>query len=232
MVPIKGLQKVSAADYPGTVSCVVFIGGCNFRCPFCHNPELVETPSSRLRTISEESLLGFLGSRRKWLDGVVFSGGEPTIYRDLPELMRKVKALGYKVKLDTNGSNPGMLQSLLREGLLDYIAMDIKAPLEKYPRVANAFIDKADIERSVRLIRKSGIRYEFRSTLVPILHPEADVMAIGHWLNGSEKLVLQQFRPGVTLDRAYERERSYSAGELRMFAEDLRPFFGRVEVRA
>jgi pyruvate formate lyase activating enzyme len=231
MIPIKGLQRTSAVDYPGMISCVVFIAGCNFRCPFCHNPDLVDTPRTRQATISERSLLDFLLKRKQWLDGVVITGGEPTIYRELPSLISRIKSLGYLVKLDTNGSNPIMLKSLLSKGLLDYIAMDIKAPLEKYDRVANAKVDKPAIKKSVDIIRKSGISYEFRSTLIPILHSDGDLKEIGKWLEGSERYVLQQFRPNVTLDKSFGKEKPYSDGELRVFAEDLKPLFGEVEVR-
>jgi pyruvate formate lyase activating enzyme len=231
MIPIKGLQRTSAIDYPGVVSCVVFIAGCNFRCPFCHNPDLVETPKTRLDIISEKSLLDFLSKRKQWLDGVVITGGEPTLYRELPSLIKRIKSLDYLIKLDTNGSNPDMLVSLLEEGLLNFISMDIKAPLDKYENVANARVDKSAIERSVNIIRESGIGYEFRTTVLPILHSDSDLREIGKWLEGSERYAIQQFRPNVTLDKSFGKEKPYSAGELSMFAEDLKPFFGKVEVR-
>ncbi len=231
MIPIKGIQKTSAVDYPGLVSCVIFTGGCNFRCPFCQNPDLVETPNTRLRTIPEKSVIEFLLKRKQWLDGVVITGGEPTIYSSLPSFISRIKSLGYMVKLDTNGSNPGMLESLLAKNLLDYVSMDIKAPLEKYEKVVNARVDKSAIQKSVRIIRESGIGYEFRTTVLPILHSSEDLMNMARWLKGSEKYVLQQFRPNITLDKSYQKEKPYSAGELRVFAEDLRPFFGKVEVR-
>src|SRR3989344_5633428 len=134
---IKGLQKTSLIDYPPYTSCVVFLAGCDFRCPFCQNPDLILNPE-KLETVKQEDFLEFLKKRKKWLDAVCISGGEPTLYEDLPEFIKKIKDLGYKVKIDTNGNNPNAIEELINKKLIDYVAMDIKAPLDKYSKAANA----------------------------------------------------------------------------------------------
>ncbi len=229
-LPIKGIQKTSLIDYPGKLSAVIFLGGCNFRCPFCHNSELVLNPE-KLPTISEEEVLKFLESRKRWIDGVVFGGGEPTIYNDLPFFIEKIKKLGFPVKLDTNGTNPVMLRQLIRADLLDYIAMDIKAYLSKYEAAAGVKGWIMDVKESVKDIMSSGIPYEFRTTMLPKLHSESDILEIGEWLRGAERFVLQQFRPVNTLDPAYLKEKLYSLEKLESFAEKLRPIIKHVEVR-
>jgi len=213
MVVIKGLEKNSLIDYPGKVSAVVFLAGCNFRCPFCHNRDLVieyeKTPS-----IPEEELFDFLIERKKWLDGVCVTGGEPTIYKDLPEFLKNLKGLGYPVKLDTNGSSPKMVKELMEKGLVDYIAMDIKAPLGKYEKSAGVKTDTKKIRESVSLIIASGIGHEFRSTILPSLHSKEDVQEMARLVKGASKLYLQQFRPKNTLDTAFEGMKPFSEKEM------------------
>ncbi len=225
---IKGLQKMSLIDYPGKMSAVVFLGGCNFRCPFCHNPELVE--NSGLPTIEEKRVLGFLETRKKWLDGVVVTGGEPCLNPRLPEFVNKIKEMGFLVKLDTNGSNPRMLEQLVK-GSLDFVSMDIKAPLGKYGEVAGVDVNVKDIEKSVDVIRSSGLEYEFRTTVVPGLVGRRDVVEIGKWLKGSEKYCIQQFRPSKTLDSRFQKVGPYTKRELNEIAESVRAFFKNVVVR-
>ncbi len=190
---IKGIQKVTLLDYPGRVACTLFTGGCNFRCPFCQNSELV-LRSGEIEGISEAELFEFLAKRRGLLDGVCVTGGEPTLQPDLPEFMGRIKSLGYCVKLDTNGYEPDILEQLIGAGLVDYIAMDIKSSPEGYARTSG--LDSPDLSRlrrSVELIRSSGIEHEFRTTVVRELHSIEDIIAIGHWIMGEERYFLQQF---------------------------------------
>lgn len=229
-VKIKGLQKTSLIDYPGKVCCAIFLGGCDFRCPFCYNIDLVLNPN-KLPTIPEEEFLEFLKKRKKWLDGVCLGGGEPCIHQDLPEFIRKIKNLGFLVKLDTNGSKPEMLEKLLKEKLLDYIAMDIKAPLEKYDKAAGVKADKKAIQKSIDLIRNSGVEYEFRSTILPRLHSKQDLLSIGKWLKGSKRFFIQQFRNEKTLNPEFQKENVFKPEELNGFKEMLKPYFKEVEVR-
>jgi pyruvate formate lyase activating enzyme len=230
-VPIKGLQKLSAIDYPGKTCAIIFLADCNFRCPYCHNPDLITRPES-LPDVPEEEVIGFLRERRKWVDGLCITGGEPTLHRGLPDFIRRVKKEGFLVKLDSNGSNPGMIEQLFKEGLVDYISMDIKAPPDRYEEVARARVRKEDIQRSVDIIMKSGVEYEFRTTAAPILFGKEDMERIGQWLRGAERFFIQGFRPGVTLDRAFRKESTFSLEELGELAEIARKYFREVGVRS
>lgn len=220
-----GLQKFTLIDYPGKVAATVFTVGCNFLCPFCHNPELVDLKMIKGQPIiSENEFFEFLKSRQGQLDGVCITGGEPTLHKDLPDFIKKIKELGFAVKLDTNGSHPEILEKLIAEKLLDYIAMDIKAPADKYNEIAGgAGIDK--IKKSVELIKNSGIDYEFRTTVVPKFHKKEDIVKIAEWLKGSKKYFLQQFYPTKTLDDCLKGEKSYSKEELDGFCEAVKPYF-------
>ena len=213
MIPIKGLEKNSLIDYPGKVSAVVFLSGCNFRCPFCHNRDLVLNPEG-MESILENEILDFLEKRKKWLDGAVVTGGEPTIHPDLPEFLKKLKGLGYPVKLDTNGTNPQMLREIMERGLVDYIAMDLKAPLEKYEKSSGVKVETEKIRESMELIIASGIGHEFRSTVLPKLHTKEDVQEMARLVKGASKLYLQQFRPKNTLDSKLEKEKPFSEKEM------------------
>lgn len=227
---IKGWVKTSLIDYPGRICSVIFLPGCNFRCPFCQNPDLVESPED-LPEIPLEEVLEYLEQKKIWIDGVCITGGEPTIHRDLPELIKRLKEIGMLVKLDTNGSNPEMLEFLLNQRLLDYIAMDVKAPWEKYPLVAGVQINVEKIKKSIEIIRNSGIEHEFRTTLIPKLHSKEDIIKIGEILKGSKKFAIQQFRPRKTLNPEFQEEKPYSEDELRGFGKLLEGFFEKVEVR-
>jgi pyruvate formate lyase activating enzyme len=230
MVTIRGLLKTTMIDYPGKMASEVFLGGCNMRCPFCHNIELVKEPG-RLDSMSEEEVTSFLRKRRKWVDGLVISGGEPTIHEDLPEFVRKAKNEGFLVKLDTNGTNPGMLENLIKKGLLDCIAMDIKSSPGGYEKASGRKVDIEAIKRSVTLIMGSGLDYEFRTTLVPELHSREDVKEIGKWLKGAKKYCIQQFRSDETLDPKLKGKPSFSGKELNEMAEMVSDCFEVVEVR-
>ncbi|MDD1746376.1 MAG: anaerobic ribonucleoside-triphosphate reductase activating protein, partial [Methanomassiliicoccales archaeon] len=166
MPRIAGFNRTSLLDWDGCVSAVIYLPGCNFRCPFCHNRELVLTPEV-YEEIPLEFIEEYVRENSEFLDGIVVTGGEPTIHRDLPELVKRIKALGMKVKLDTNGTNPEMLKDLIYAGLLDYVAMDLKAPLdESYDDLAGAKVDLSKVKRSIEIIMGSGIDYEFRTTMV------------------------------------------------------------------
>ncbi len=229
---VKGFIENTLLDYPGKIAAVVFLGGCNFRCPFCQNPALVLHPELE-PSIPEEGVLERLAQpqMKKWVDGVCVSGGEPCVQKGLPEFLRKLKALGYLVKLDTNGSNPEMLSALFKEKLVDYVAMDVKAPLEKYDAACGVKVDGKAVAKSVGLIRKSGVDYEFRATVVPGLFSREDAIGIGKWLEGSKKFFLQQFRSAVTLDPSFEGREHFHAKELKELAEAMKPFFQEVGIR-
>lgn len=196
---ILGLQKLTLLDYPGHIAAIVFLGGCNFRCPFCQNSSLVLTPKL-LPAISREDFLRFLHKRSGILEGICVTGGEPTLHSDLPDLLASIKSAGYLAKLDTNGTNPDMLLSLIQNGLTDYVAMDIKAGRPNYAAVCG--LDHSDsaalllqkVERSVDILKSSRIKYEFRTTVVRGLHSEEDFEDIRMWLCGCQNYYLQSFR--------------------------------------
>ncbi len=189
---IQGFQRLTLLDYPGKVACTVFTGGCNLRCPFCHNAPLVLSPAAQ-RSMEGE-VLSYLQKRRGLLDGVCVTGGEPLLQPELPRFLSAVRAMGYLVKLDTNGTLPAPLKALLVAGLVDYVAMDIKAAPEHYALAAGTDVDLARVRESVDLIRSSGVEHEFRTTVVRGIHTQADFEAIGQWLEGAERYFLQPFR--------------------------------------
>lgn len=191
---IQGFTKTTLLDYPGKVAAVIFLGGCNFRCPFCHNSSLVLPPKQKPSDSLEDILL-FLKKRRKILDGVCISGGEPTLDPDLPSLCEQLKSLGYLVKLDTNGTNPGLLRELAGEHLIDYAAMDIKSSPVHYSKLAG--ISKPDmdsIQQSVQWLLANALPYEFRTTVVRELHAEEDFIEISRWLAGASQYYLQAYQ--------------------------------------
>ena len=189
---IHGLQKMTLLDFPGRVACTVFLGGCDYRCPFCHNFELAD--GSAKPVMEEEALLAFLAKRRGLLDGVAITGGEPCLHPGLPSLMRSIHRLGFAVKLDTNGAHPDRLAGILEEGLADYVAMDIKNSPEKYALTAGlARVDLEPVRESVRLLTAGSTDYEFRTTVVDELHEQSDFEAIGEWIAGARRYFLQAF---------------------------------------
>jgi len=224
---IVGLQKLTLLDYPGKVACTVFIGGCNMRCPFCHNSNLIATaePSA----MQFEDFFSFLESRQNLLSGVCISGGEPTLSDGLIEFARRIKQLGYSIKLDTNGSNPDRLGEMIKSGLLDYVAMDIKSSRENYTKAAGCEIKIAKIEQSIALLLESDIEYEFRTTLVRELHIEEDIIAIGEWIRGAKKFTLQNFQPSSNVLR--KNLTGFSESELKNFASILRNYVNEVTVK-
>ena len=210
---IGGLEKSTLIDYPGRVAATVFLLGCNFRCPFCYSSELV-LPEKILKQprIPEKVFFDFLKERQGLLDGVVICGGEPTINKDLPAFIKKIKNLGFLVKLDTNGSNPEMLKDLIDKKLINYVAMDIKAPLkkEKYEMATGTKINLEKIKKSIKILKRGKVDYEFRSTILPRVHTKEDVVNIAKWIRGAEVYYLQQFRPEKTIDPEYEKCKPFS----------------------
>ena len=177
---ISGLQKMTLLDYPGRIACTVFFGGCNFRCPFCHNGEFLDGSAETL--MDEKELLTFLSKRRGLLDAVCISGGEPTLQPDLGTLLEEIKAMGFLVKLDTNGSRPQVLKDLTARGLLDYVAMDIKNCPQLYDRTAGVSVQTEQLEESIRFLLQESVDYEFRTTVVSQLHDRESILRMGEWV--------------------------------------------------
>ncbi|MBN2554737.1 MAG: anaerobic ribonucleoside-triphosphate reductase activating protein [Anaerolineales bacterium] len=228
---IRGWVRTSLIDYPEHVASVVFTGGCSFRCPMCHNAGLVLNPES-LAKVDEEEVFAFLDRRAGLVDGFVVSGGEPTLQAGLPSLLRRVRERSLAIKLDTNGYHPECLQRLLEEGLLDYVAMDIKAPPDGYARLAGLKqLDMTRIAASIDLLRTSDVSFELRTTVVPQWLQEDDILAIGRWLDGAPHYVLQQFRPQGTMDSQLQALEPYPAEEIHAMAASVRTHFDRVDVR-
>lgn len=227
---IAQVQKSSLIEYPGKISAILFMQGCNFLCPYCHNPELVD-PSLFTDPLSEEEILAWLKKRRGLLDAVVITGGEPTLQPDLIPFIRRIKALGYLVKLDTNGSCPDVLSEALSQGLTDYVAMDIKAALTRYPEVAMRDIDIRKIETSIRTIMSSTASYEFRTTLVADLLSIDDIIAIGELIKGAPKYILQKFTPSKHVDHTYISSESFTQEETNHLLEGLKSLVGQCTLR-
>ncbi|MCK4809960.1 MAG: anaerobic ribonucleoside-triphosphate reductase activating protein [Candidatus Omnitrophica bacterium] len=195
---IGGFQKFSLIDYPGKIAAVIFTQGCNFRCFYCHNPELI-FPERFGGLYDTSEVLSFLEKRRDRLEGIVISGGEPTLQGDLIDFTGKIKKMGYSVKLDTNGTNPGVVKEMISRGLLDYIAMDIKAPLEKYNLITGAVVNLIDIKESIRIIESSGIDYNFRTTADNSFLSDKDISGITSLLLDREKYTIQEKRDLVMI---------------------------------
>jgi pyruvate formate lyase activating enzyme len=232
---IGGLQKISLLDYPGHVAAIIFTQGCNFRCPFCYNPMLVEpagfgkskyseqSEQKDYPSISEDDLFVFLKDRRGKLDAVVVTGGEPTIHKDLPAFLEKIKKLGYLIKLDSNGSNPNMIESLINQKLVNYIAMDFKSSFDSYYKTIGVKIDLEKIKKSIKIIMESKLPYEFRTTLVPGLVEGSELIDMSQIIKGAEKWYLQRFQPreGV-LDKKYNLIKPYTTKESEEFCQSVK----------
>ncbi|RLA83117.1 MAG: anaerobic ribonucleoside-triphosphate reductase activating protein [Deltaproteobacteria bacterium] len=215
-VRIKGFLETSFLDWPGKVSAVLFLPGCNFRCPFCHNHELWTEPE-KLEDIPLQYILERMGTFRDWIDGVCITGGEPTLQGGLRDLILELRGLGLGIKLDTNGSHPEVLEELIEEGLLDFVAMDVKAPLDpfRYQRAAGVSVDLGSIRRSIEILEEGKVDYVFRITVVPGLHTEGDIMELASELRGSKGLLLQNFNPQNAYDPALRSRRPYPEEWLR-----------------
>lgn len=217
---IKGLLPSSMLDWPGKISSVLFLGGCNFRCPYCHNPELVEERGGG-DALAWGEVLSFLEERRGWIDGVAITGGEPCIHADLPLMCAELRSLGLAVKVDTNGSRPQVLRGMLQGGVLDAVAMDLKTSLSRYPQVARRPVDPAAICASVEAILESGVEHEFRCTVVPGLVGLEDLLELARMIKGADSLVLQQFRSHTTLDPGFAGACGFEDEVLARWAEEL-----------
>lgn len=223
---IGGIQKSSLIDYPEKISAIIFTQGCNFRCPYCHNPELVNAKGETANGIFE-----FLTSRIGKLDGVVITGGEPTLHNDLPELISKIKDLGFAVKLDTNGSNPLMLEKLIQEKLIDYVAMDIKAPINKYSEVTCTKVNTDNILKSIDILKNSDIDYEFRTTVVKSQLILNDFEQIAELIKGAKKYYLQKFVSSKTLNETFMNQATYTNEEFVAIIKKLKKSIINVELR-
>lgn len=232
----KGWQKTSLIEYPGKIATVLFTGGCNFRCPFCYNADLVQRPGE-LSDLPEESVLRYLRINRELYQALVISGGEPTLNEATPEFLAEVKALGLCTGLETNGTNPDMIERLLEEGLVDYVAMDVKAPITwpAYQKAAGLAEGDQDwiekIRATLELLKMTKVEIELRCTLVPKIHNREDLLYLARQLQGHRRFVLQQFVPERALDPLYRDESPFSAETLREFRGQIADLFGSCEVR-
>lgn len=238
---IGGLQELTLIDYPGKLAATVFLCGCNFRCPFCYSSEIVLPEKIKVQPeYSEKEVMDFLKTRKNLVEGVVICGGEPTMSKDLVSFAEKIKEEGFLVKLDTNGSNFGVLKNLIDKKLVDYVAMDIKAPLkiknpndnfQKYETATGVRVDLAEIKKSVELLKNSGIDYEFRSTIVPGIHTQEDILQMAKDLSPAKKYFLQNFRAEKTLNKNFESVKPYPAEFLLAVQKKISPFFEVCQVR-
>lgn len=240
---IGGLEKLSLIDYPGRLAAVVFTIGCTFRCPFCYNPMLVPNGKSENTSpqgegeegqvsTTETGLFHFLEGRKGKLDGVVVTGGEPTMQSDLLEFVSRVKEMGFAVKLDTNGTNPSVLKELVDKKLVDYVAMDIKCDEKGYERSAGVRVDFGKIKESVRIIKESGLPYEFRTTCVPGFLDEAAVVGIGEMIEGADKWYLQRFKSEVEMiDPELSDKVGFTESQMERFATIGKEYVKECEIR-
>jgi len=229
---IKGYRQSSLLEWPGLIVDSIFVAGCDFRCPYCHNPDLITADTVDSYDINE--VLEEIENRAKtnWLDGVSITGGEPTMSKRLPEFLKIIKAMGLKTKIDTNGSFPGVVQKLIDEKLIDYIAMDIKAIPEKYHLAAGRKVDIKSIKKTIEIIISSGIDHEFRTTVVPtIVDVEKDIPKIAKMIKGAKRFYLQQFRPLRCLDKTFEKLVPYNLGLLEEACEKIKSKFEVCELR-
>ena len=226
---LAGMQKLTLLDFPSVVACVVFTKGCNFRCPFCHNASLVCGENSDF--LSEDDIIDFLRRRQGILEGVVITGGEPLLHSDIPDFLKRIKEEGYLVKLDTNGTNPELLESIIKGSLVDYVAMDIKnAPSEYAKAVGDLPLDMEKIERSKNLLLSGIVNYEFRTTVVKGIHTEESMKELFAWISGAEKYYLQQFKPSDDLiDPSGLSE--FSPDELKSFCNTASAYVKCAQIR-
>jgi len=227
---ITGVQKLTLLDYPGTVACTLFTAGCNFRCPFCHNPALV-LPSDIGGELPLEDVMSFLRKRFGTLDGVAITGGEPLLHADMPELLEQIKAIGYRIKLDTNGSNPKLLKEIVEAGLVDRVAMDIKNSPELYAETAGIpWLELKSVEESKDYLLSGRVEYEFRTTVVKGLHTRESLIAAAEWIKGAKEYFLQQFKDsGAVL--LPEGLGAYNEKEMHELAAAVLPIVPVVQVR-
>lgn len=225
---LHGIQKMTLLDFPGCVSCTVFLGGCDFRCPFCHNFELID--GTMKPTMDDDELIKFLESRKGLLEGVAITGGEPLMHKDLPELIKRIKDTGYRVKLDTNGYHPELLKEILGSGMVEYVAMDIKNSPEKYAMTCGVeSIDLDKIYESISLLKNGKTEYEFRTTVVDELHEESDFHKIGEMIKGARRYFLQRFTDRDSVP--YGNLTAPSFDKMHKLAEISRIYVPKTELR-
>jgi pyruvate formate lyase activating enzyme len=224
-----GLQKTSLIDYPDHICAIVWTVGCNFRCPFCYNPQLV---TGNAELISEKDFFSLLEKRQGVLEAVSITGGEPFLQKDLKDFVKKIKKMGYLVKVDTNGTFPEKLEGFLDEKLIDYIAMDVKAPKNKYHEISGVKTDVSKIEKSIRIIKEKVPNYEFRTTFIPNLLKKNDIIEIAKWLNGAKNYYIQQFRNNEKLvESGFQKNKPYSEKYLEETLKEVKPFFDSCKIR-
>lgn len=230
---IGGYQKLTLIDYPGVIATTVFTVGCSFRCPFCHNPELVKRGALGIEYSQkmEKEFFAHLEKRKGKLEGVCITGGEPTVQPDIIEFIQKIKNLGYLVKLDTNGTRPDVLKKLLDQKLLDFVAMDIKHQLKKYDKATGIKGDKKRIKLSVDLIMNSSVSYEFRTTVVPGIHEEKDFLEIAKWIKGARAYYLQEYREKIILDPKLKKKTKGKTLDLKKIKKTIEKYFSKVGIR-
>ena len=225
---IHGLQKMTLLDFPGQVACTVFLGGCEFRCPFCHNADLLDMTAPGI--MNDDELLEFLKKRKGLLDGVAFTGGEPLLRKDLPAFLARVRDIGYKIKVDTNGDHPDLLKEIVQAGLADYIAMDVKNSPARYAETIGwESFDSAPVDESIKFLLEGQVGYEFRTTVVRQFHDEASFEAIAQWIDGAERYELQGFVDRDTVP--FAGLEACSREEMEHFADIMRPHVKTVELR-
>ena len=229
---IVGFIRTTLLDWDGMVACTIYLAECDFRCPYCHNKSIVLNPEEA-DELDDEKIFNYIQENSDFLDGVVISGGEPTLNKDLPDLIKRLRKIGMKIKLDTNGYHPDVLEDLIGAGYIDKIAMDIKAPLtkERYSAVAGTKIDPELLKRSIKIIMESGIDYEFRTTCSPILIKPEDIDEIGKAIKGAKNYNIQQFRPKTCLDDRLEAVDPYKESVILEMAETAKKYAKNVRVR-
>lgn len=228
------MQKVTLIDYPGKVGCTLFTYGCNFKCPFCHNPELVIDKWSRKVTsdYKEDKVMGFLESRKGKLDAVTVTGGEPLLWdQELLLFLQKIKNMGYHIKLDTNGSFPERIRKFISKRVVDYWAMDIKNSLDGYEKSSGSKLVVEKVVESINLIKDSGIDYEFRTTVVPGFHDNDSIDQIGKLLDGASRFYIQNFNPGKTIDHNLNIKKGFNSEKLEQFKNILSKYIKEVFIR-
>jgi len=226
-----GYQKLTLIDYPGKIATTVFTVGCSFRCPFCHNPELVDNRLFAVQSNLEKDFFDFLKKRKGKLEGVCITGGEPTIQKDLIDFIRKIKKLGFLVKLDTNGTRPDVLRKIIQEKLVDFIAMDIKNQPKNYDKTTGVKGDIKRIKLSADLIMRSKIPYEFRTTVVPGIHQEKDFAEIAKWIKGARAYYLQEYREVKILDPRLKKKTKGKTIDLEKIKKQIENNFGKMGIR-
>jgi pyruvate formate lyase activating enzyme len=230
---ISGLEKLTLLDYPGKLAAIVFTYGCDMRCPYCHNPELVTEDLNSDLVFSEEDIFAFLERRKGQLDALVITGGEPTMYKDLEDFIRKVREIGFMIKLDSNGGSPGRVESIIDDEIVDYWAMDVKYDADLYAQGIHGGrkIPTEDVQRSINLIKDRAPDYEFRTTIMRDLHDDDAMHRIGSMIKGAKVYYIQNFRPGKTIDPNLGADQSFTKAELDRFVKIMEEYVDEVIVR-